>query len=487
MANNFDFLKPVTRPPLLPEDDIQKQKSIIQPPFLPNQIVAKQQQPQKLPIKAYQDPTLRQHMDDRNFVANMRTMLNFANEKPPQAPPSQPSGTTTINMPTANSAQTGAINNPVLQNNNPVTQGTPLTAQQYFSLVRNIQTGSLLNNLVQPPPPTIQNPLTHLERISLDRGVIDTTTQQIAEQQANAYRNLRENVSQGSDFMRGANAINQGAMEAQRAAGTQYAEMNNQEAQMNNQIANQEQQIQDQQNQQEQAQNYEIQAQAQAQKNAAISGNLSELSKAAKEEAQYNVSEQNQLRQEAYDKGWIDQNTKLNLLNLAHNIGMGYQQSPEYQKQSSAYLQKNRAAFHDEAVKGTPFEGKAWNEMGDYKSEISRLKTAQETIANAENQLLNAKTSAEKDLQTAQTSGDEAKIKAAQANLDSINAKNNEVQTMKQTALQRYNEYSQYDAAMSKKYNESALYQSFDEEYRKSKGIVSDSEMLQEVKKMLSQ
>lgn len=415
-----------------------------------------------------------------------------------QTRPVQPLGLprTTITQPTAQGAYIDPITNkptavPTLQptnatqevpyslyqNPNPITQGTDMGARDYFNLIKGIDSGALINNMMQAPPPNIQMPLTHLQRVQLDRGQIDNMAEQTREQQAAAFRNLRENVTQASDFMRGVEAINKSSAEGQRQVGAEYANMNNQEMQMNNQIANQEQQTQDAQNLQEQMTNYELQAKAKAEKNAAITSNLTEIKKDSMAEAQYNIMQQDQMRQQSYDKDYIDRDTNLKLLQMKREASSDYQNKPEYNAERKQHMQSSLEQYHNDLVKGTPFENTKWQDMAmaedTQKNLAERLSMGQKMKAEI-TRLDAAKAAAKTDEE--KNAIDEQRAKYS-AEYDKYEKAAPEIQKM-------HDDYDKYVKGRNEKYNVSGLQTQFDAEYRKKNKIMTTAEYMQEVENM---
>lgn len=227
-------------------------------------------------------------------------------------------------------------------------------AQNYFNFLKAIDIGAAVKNFAQGPPPTIQVPITHMERVKLDRNEFDTMRAQNQEQGNASYRNLRENVSQASDLLKGVQAINAGQMEANRQVGLQEQALVNQERTMNNQIANQEAHLQDSQNLQEQQLNYDIQANARNMKNQMESQALGELKKDVMLETQYGLTKGAMDRQEAEDRRFADKNEAIQVATLGYEASKNFDQTPEYQTELMTELSGKLNEIHPEISKDLP-------------------------------------------------------------------------------------------------------------------------------------
>jgi len=184
-------------------------------------------------------------------------------------------------------------------------------ADKYFKIAKAIDGASLLRNIVQPPPPSVQLPQTHLKRQRFDRTPYDNTREQIKQQSVNANRAMREGMSQASDLMKGNAAVSN---QTQVQLSNLGAQENAAEAQIdaaNVQIANQEQQIIDQQNQQEIMTNYQIQAAGQQAKDQAISNSIDNIKKDFQAEAQYKTQMSAMRMQDKLDKDYQDRMIKI--------------------------------------------------------------------------------------------------------------------------------------------------------------------------------
>ena len=383
----------------------------------------------------------------------------------------------------AQPVKTTNVNYDLYQNNNPIVQGTNMGARDYFGFIKAADASSLINNLMQAPPPTIQTPLTHLERLRLDRAPIDNIKTQQQEQQATSFRNLREGVAQGSDLMRGIEAISKQGNEAARQTGAMYGEMNNQEMQANNQIVNQEQQIQDGQNMQEQTMNYDIQAKAQAEKNAAVTSNLSELKKDFMVEAQYNIQQQDQMRQQAYDKEYLDKSTKIKMLGIQHEASKDYNKTDEYQAGRMQHLNTNMAAYHKEAAAGTQFEGSEWGKMADAPKaqkhladqilqHDTQLNTYQQSIQAEE-----AALAAMPDKSSPEYTKRQGELAAAQEQVAQMKTRRDAIASQKQ-------HYDTYLSRLEGKYDQTGLSAAYDQDYRKKNAILGQKEYIESLQKM---
>jgi hypothetical protein len=361
----------------------------------------------------------------------------------------------------------------------PATGERKVTPQDYFNFIRGVDLGSFVQNFTQAPPPNIQTPITHLERLRLDRTPIDTMRQEAGEMGNRSFRELRENVSQSSDLMKGVTAINSGLQEANRQVGTAEREMNNQERMANNQIANQEQATQDQQNTQEMLQNYQIQQQGQQAKNAAITGSLGELKKDLMFEAQYNDTKESQDKQFDIDANQANASLDLQTLMMQYQAGKDFDQQPEYQSAETAMLQERVGAVHDEIIGSNPeLKGLSMQQgaemIGKFPALQAEYQESEKKLVNYYTQMQNARDKAK----TA-TGEEKTKLDSEVAQLEGIYNKHLDSHMKQQQQLQRA---KQYKEALSNKWSSSGEKAKFREKYAKERGYLSDADFIAQTK-----
>lgn len=350
-------------------------------------------------------------------------------------------------------------------------------AQRYFDFLKAIDIGAAVKNFSQAPPPTIQVPITHMERVKLDRNQFDTMRAQNQEQGNASYRNLREGVSQASDLLKGIQAINAGQMEANRQVGLQEQGIVNQERMANNQIANQEAHLQDSQNLQEQQLNYDIQANARNMKNQMESQALGELKKDLMLETQYGLTKGALDKQEAEDKRFAQRNEAIQLATLGYEASKGYDQTPEYQTQLMTNLGQQLQSVHGEISKDLPMFSNL-NSQQAAKFMLEGEKVAQQKLQEVqpllkEQQTLAAQMQSETD--PGRRSEIENRLKELDAAISTSGFKD---------AIAMKQQIEEYKRRLSSKYDYQGFEREFKANYAKNNNIVTTPEFTKKIKEI---
>jgi len=202
----------------------------------------------------------------------------------------------------------------------------------YFDLIKTLDMGALLRNMVQGPPPSVQTPLTHFQRIKYDRGLFDTSRQQLRESGARSMYEARQQLGQAGDIQNLMLGLNAQQQQGLAQLGQQQREMDMQERLANQQIQAQEEQTQDQQVQQEAMLNYQIQQQAQMAKDQAVSTQLSNIKKDIREQTQYEIMKEAVDKQDARDEAYRKAQEQIGLAGTQMTLESMYQSLPQYQE-----------------------------------------------------------------------------------------------------------------------------------------------------------
>lgn len=235
--------------------------------------------------------------------------------------------------------KTNPINptNPLVQN--PKNKfGTP---EAYYLGKSMLDATALINNMVQPQPPSIQMKLPHYERQRLNPEPYDTMRSQMRDQGTQAYRLQRENISQASDLMKGLAAVTSGTQQGLMQVGMQQAGAEQQIQGINQQISMQEQGAQTQILNQEVATNYQIQAQAQQFKDQMISAQLARLGDTAGAYAKYANMKDIATKQDMVNKAAIQSNNEIQNAMLQYQMHKDAMDSEEYKSAWSQHWSKS--------------------------------------------------------------------------------------------------------------------------------------------------
>lgn len=215
--------------------------------------------------------------------------------------------------------------------------GTP---EAYYLGKSMLDATALINNMVQPQPPSIQMKLPHYERQRLNPEPYDTMRSEMRNQGTQAYRLQRENISQASDLMKGLAAVTSGTQQGLMQVGMQQASAEQQIQGINQQISMQEQGAQTQILNQEATTNYQIQAQAQQFKDQMISAQLARLGDTAGAYAKYANMKEISNKQDIVNKAAIQSNNEIQNAMLQYQLQKDAMDSDEYKSAWSQHWNK---------------------------------------------------------------------------------------------------------------------------------------------------
>jgi hypothetical protein len=215
--------------------------------------------------------------------------------------------------------------------------GTP---EAYYLGKSMLDATALINNMVQPQPPSIQMKLPHYERQRLNPEPYDTMRSEMRDQGTQAYRLQRENISQASDLMKGLAAVTSGTQQGLMQVGMQQAGAEQQIQGINQQISMQEQSAQTQILNQEATTNYQIQAQAQQFKDQMISAQLARLGDTAGAYAKYANMKEISTKQDMVNKAAIQSNNEIQNAMLQYQLQKDAMDSDEYKSSWSQHWNK---------------------------------------------------------------------------------------------------------------------------------------------------
>jgi hypothetical protein len=205
-------------------------------------------------------------------------------------------------------------------------------SEAYFLGKSMLDATALINNMVQPQPPSLQMKIPHYERLRLDPTPYDAMRSQMRDQGTQAYRLQRENISQASDLMKGLAAVTSGTQQGLMQVGIQQAGAQQQIDQMNQQISMQEQGQQTEMLNQEASTNYQIQQQAQQFKDQMVSAQLGNLGTTAGAYAQYVKSKEFAEKAENLSKYQTDAANAIQLGMLKYQAGVNELSSESYKE-----------------------------------------------------------------------------------------------------------------------------------------------------------
>lgn len=451
----------------------------------------------------YAPQNLAQNPQDQLVRQQIQNSLLGAEQMPIMADPitGQPTPATDANgnpipaTTTAGTQQapkfTGYIKDP-----NQITRGSDMTARAAMGFNLATDASALLNNLIQTPPPTIQNPLTHLNRLDIDTSNFDQMQQQNSEQANASNRLMRESSSQMADVIRGTGATATNQAEAARQIAMSKNDVLNKQTEQNNALANQEQQIQNQENTQEQLTNYQIQAQAQKDKSAAITSNLTEMKKDVSQEAQYNIQNQRNMQQLAIDQNNKAVQAELDLLGIKYNIDSQYESNPDYVKgladyKTTALNDAHTKVMSELAAAGdiSFLQGKDWKAVSAEVSQIpTYVQNGNKAIADYNSVAPQLKSQLEK-LQTefeavttpAEKAAKDAEIQQVKADLAGLE----EARKSGEMALKKADMLTKYQSAIKSNYNDNDATTKYSQQYRTNNGILQGQEFYKAAENLL--
>lgn len=356
---------------------------------------------------------------------------------------------------------------------NPITRNSNTTARNAMAFNAITDAAALANNIIQPPPPTINLPLTHLSRIKYDRSQFDTANQEVKEQAATSARRMREGMSQAADLASSEGIINKNTAEAQRQIGMQERELANQEMLQNNQLANQEQAGIDQTLTQQQLTNFQNQAAAATDKGNAITKNLESLKQDFSTAAQYNIAQQTNLQQQELDKENIQKQQEIDLLGIEYQIMNDYQSSPNYQQGVANNRAEQMASTHKQIADRLKSEGLADLSGMTWQDVYNQEKiTQQATAISQQIQSLESSKMALQELNAAQADPQfQQKMAVIEEEQKAAEMEANKIKNQL-SAIQRYKQL------LPEYYQQQNIDNTYDENYRKINEIKNAPEYL---------
>jgi hypothetical protein len=247
--------------------------------------------------------------------------------------------------------------------------------EAYFLGKSMLDATALINNMVQPQPPSLQMKIPHYERLRLDPTPYDAMRSQMRDQGTQAYRLQRENISQASDLMKGLAAVTSGTQQGLMQVGMQQAGAEQQIQGINQQISMQEQQQQTQMLNQETATNYQIQAQAQQYKDQMVSAQLARLGDTAGAYAKYVNMKDIVSKQDAVNKAAIQSTNDIQNAMLQYQMHKDAMDSDEYKSAWAQHWTKTLDQMSTDKIKDERFGAlkEYYGEMSPRYSDYQRI------------------------------------------------------------------------------------------------------------------
>jgi hypothetical protein len=252
-----------------------------------------------------------------------------------------PSVDTTIQAPTTMATEDPQkmVEDTIAEEVTKTAEGQGFDPNAYYLFKGMLDTGALMRNMMQEPPPGQYLKQPHLERIRMDRTPYVDARQQVKEMGRASYRGARENISQMSDFLKMSQAVTTGTQEQMANITTAEAQQELAVDQQNQQIANQENMMQTDTMNREMAMNYQIQAEAQRYKDSMISHQLARIGDTAGAYAMYQNQKEQAMKQEEIQK------KQANLANQMQVNWMKYE-ATKSELGSEAYAEAERSAIN---------------------------------------------------------------------------------------------------------------------------------------------
>lgn len=369
---------------------------------------------------------------------------------------------------------------------------TPLTknnfglADSYYLGNSILNATALMNNMVQPEPPSIQMKIPHFERLRLNPEPYDAMRSQIGEQSNAAYRLSRENISQASDLMKSLSAVTSGTQQAIMNVGLNQAAATQQIQDKNQQISMQEQGIQTDTLNNEALTNWKIQDEHYKAKGQAISSALAALSQTGGQFVKYKTMQDIISKQDALNKSAAELNNEMQANLLQYEISetaLGSQEYKDYYKaQRSAEQEKiNKELLGDDKYR-------AFNDY--YSGVIPSYSSYEFNIDSPESQEKLRTIAVAKRFQSEYPLGAAPDIKNYPNDKEGYDAAVKTYNQYKAYSDRYANDpkYKAYEAEQAfwkeslQKFNESELRKSTAESYLKSRGLPTQTELLQKLK-----
>jgi hypothetical protein len=244
---------------------------------------------------------------------------------------------------------------------------------------------ALINNMVQPQPPSLQMKIPHYERQRLDPTPYDAMRSEMRNQGTQAYRLQRENISQASDLMKGLAAVTSGTQQGLMQVGMQQAGAEQQIQGINQQISMQEQGQQTEILNQEAMTNYQMQQQAQQFKDQMVSAQLNRLGDTAGAYSDYVVKKELAQRMTDMSKDQADKGNAIQIAMLKYQAGqneLGSDAFKEAQRQNiNQYISETKSNLYKD-----PRYDKLRQKYGDNYDPLT-IDTRESNIKNLEQRM----------------------------------------------------------------------------------------------------
>lgn len=244
---------------------------------------------------------------------------------------------------------------------------------------------ALINNMVQPQPPSIQMKIPHYERQKLNPEPYDAMRSQIRDQGTQAYRLQRENISQASDLMKGLAAVTSGTQQGLMQVGMQQAGAEQQIQGINQQISMQEQGQQTEMLNQEAMTNYQIQQQAQQFKDQMISAQLNRLGDTAGAYSDYVVKKELAQKMTDLSKEQSDKGNAIQIAMLKYQAGQNELNSDAYKEAQRQNINQYISETKNNLYKDPKYD-KIRQKYGDNYDPLT-LDTREANIKNLEQRM----------------------------------------------------------------------------------------------------
>jgi hypothetical protein len=359
-------------------------------------------------------------------------------------------------------------------------------AEGYYLGNAMLNATAAINNMVQPEPPSIQMKIPHFERQRLNPEPYDNMRSQVRDQGTQAYRLQRENISQASDLMKGLAAVTSGTQQGLMNVGLQQATADQQIQGINQQISMQEQGLQTDTLNKEAITNWQIQDEFYKTKGQAISSALAGLSQTGGQYAKYKTMQDMVEKQDAINKSAAEINNEMQASLLEYELSETALSSQEYQD----YYKSQRKAEQDRINKELLGDEK-YKALSDYNNGVlPSYSSYQYNIDSPESQEKLRTINVAKRFQSEYPLGaapDIAKFPNDKDGYDKAVAEYNKYKTYNDRYLNdpRYKAYEAEQAFWNEaleKFNESSLKKSTAETYLKSRGLTTQTDLLQRLK-----
>jgi hypothetical protein len=359
-------------------------------------------------------------------------------------------------------------------------------AEGYYLGNAMLNASAAINNMVQPEPPSIQMKIPHFERQRLNPEPYDNMRSQVRDQGTQAYRLQRENISQASDLMKGLAAVTSGTQQGLMNVGLQQATADQQIQGINQQISMQEQGLQTDTLNKEAITNWQIQDEFYKTKGQAISSALAGLSQTGGQYAKYKSMQDMVEKQDAINKSAAEVNNEMQASLLEYELSETALSSQEYQD----YYKSQRKTEQDRINKELLGDEK-YKALSDYNNGVlPSYSSYQYNIDSPESQEKLRTINVAKRFQSEYPLGaapDIAKFPNDKDGYDRAVAEYNKYKTYNDRYLNdpRYKAYEAEQAFWNEaleKFNESSLKKSTAETYLKSRGLTTQTDLLQRLK-----